>query len=94
MGADPDVLPADDPRGAAGGCCRQAVCFYLTNRLRLGFSGLYPVLTLGVLFLAYSVTALIGGSGFLAVYLVGLMMSREEFLHKRSLLRFTTAWPG
>ncbi len=61
---------------------------FLINRLRLGYTGLYPVLTLGVLFLTYSVTSLVGGSGFLAVYLVGLMMSREEFLHKRSLLRF------
>jgi cell volume regulation protein A len=74
--------------GALLGIAAGKLAVFLTNRLRLGYSGLYPVLTLGVLFLTYSVTALIGGSGFLAVYLVGLMMSREEFLHKRSLLRF------
>ena len=74
--------------GALLGVAAGKLVVYLTNRLRLGYSGLYPVLTLGMLFLTYSVTALIGGSGFLAVYLVGLMMSREEFLHKRSLLRF------
>lgn len=74
--------------GALLGIAAGKLAVFLTNRLRLGYSGLYPVLTLGVLFLTYSITALIGGSGFLAVYLVGLMMSREEFLHKRSLLRF------
>jgi len=61
---------------------------YLINRLRLGYEGLYPVLALGVLLLTFSVTSLLKGSGFLAVYLVGLTLSRTEFLHKRSLSRF------
>lgn len=61
---------------------------YLINRLRLGYEGLYPVLVLGVLLLAFSITSLIKGSGFLAVYLIGLTLGRAEFLHKRSLSRF------
>jgi potassium/hydrogen antiporter len=61
---------------------------YLINRLRLGYEGLYPVLVLGVLLLTFSITSLIRGSGFLAVYLVGLQLGRTEFLHKRSVSRF------
>ncbi len=61
---------------------------FLINRLRLGYEGLYPVLVLGMLLLAFSVTMLLEGSGFLAVYLLGLALGRREFLHKGSVARF------
>ncbi len=61
---------------------------YLINRLRLGYEGLYPVLTLGMVLLAFAVTSLLRGSGILAVYLVGLSLARADFLHKGSLTRF------
>lgn len=61
---------------------------FLINRLRLGYEGLYPVLALGMLLLSFAVTTLLHGSGFLAVYLVGLTLGQAEFLHKRSLSRF------
>ncbi len=61
---------------------------FLINRLRLGYDGLYPVLVLGGVIFTYGATVLLGGSGFLAVYVLGVIMGREEFLHKRSLNRF------
>lgn len=61
---------------------------YMLNRLRLGYEGLYPILVLAVIFFTYGFTAELGGSGFLAVYVVGLTMSQQDFLHKRSLIRF------
>jgi cell volume regulation protein A len=64
------------------------VLLFLINRIRLGYEGLYPVLTLGMLLLTFAVTTLLKGSGFLAVYLVGLELGRSDFLHKRSLSRF------
>lgn len=60
----------------------------LINRLRLGYDGLYPVLTFGMVFLTFGLATIIGGSGFLAVYIFGLLMGRSEFLHKKSMLRF------
>ena len=58
------------------------------NRVRLDYEGLYPVLGVAVVLLAYSTTAALGGSGFLAVYVAGVTMSTQSFVHKRSLLRF------
>jgi potassium/hydrogen antiporter len=58
------------------------------NRIQLDYDGLYPVLTLAIVGFTYSATTLLGGSGFLAVYLAGLVMSRSRFIHKNSLLRF------
>jgi cell volume regulation protein A len=74
--------------GAAIGYGTGKLMVLLVNRLRLEYDGLYPVLTLSLVLLTYSGSAWLGGNGFLAVYLAGLMMGNSEFIHKRSLLRF------
>jgi len=61
---------------------------YIVNHLRLEYDGLYPVLTLAFLLFSYSGTTLVGGNGFLAVYIAGIIMGNSEFIHKRSLIRF------
>ena len=64
------------------------VIVFKVNKLRLDYEGLYPVLTLSLVIFTYGVTASIGGSGFLAVYIAGLMMGGSEFVNKQSLTRF------
>lgn len=64
---------------------------WVINKLRLQADGLYPVFTVAVVLLSYAITAILGGSGFLTVYLAGLVMSGRNFLHKRSLSRFHDA---
>jgi cell volume regulation protein A len=54
--------------GAAGGL----VLVWLVNRLELE-AGLYPVVTVGAALLIFAATGLLGGSGFLAVYVAGLI---------------------
>ena len=49
---------------------------WLINRIRLKQEGLYPEFTVAVALLTYGGTALAGGSGFLAVYLAGLLLQR------------------
>ncbi|HEX2046946.1 MAG TPA: potassium/proton antiporter [Acidimicrobiales bacterium] len=64
------------------------------NRVRLEYEGLYPVVMIALVLLTYGVTATLGGSGFLAVYVAGLVLGHERFIHKRSLTRFADglAW--
>ena len=64
------------------------VILFLVNHLKLGYEGLYSVLTLSLVFLTFGLTDLIGGSGFLAVYLAGIVLGHHDFIHKKSLLRF------
>lgn len=68
---------------------------YLTawgiNRLRLQADGLYSVFTVGAVLFGYAFAAILGGSGFLAVYIAGLVMSSQNFIHKSSLSRFHDA---
>ncbi len=61
---------------------------FKVNRLRLDSEGLYPVLTLSLVIFTYGITASLGGSGFLAVYIAGLIMGGSEFVNKQSLTRF------
>ncbi len=74
--------------GAAAGYVMGLAAQFLVNRVRLGYEGLYPVLVFALVFFTYGVTNALGGSGFLAVYLLGVFMGRQDFIHKRSLLRF------
>lgn len=80
--------------GAGAGWLLSKLALYLVNRLKLGYEGLYPVLMLALVFLTFGLTALLQGSGYLAVYILGLMLGKNDFLHKRSLTRFFdgTAW--
>ncbi len=74
--------------GALVGYVMGRVMLVLINRLKLGTEGLYPVLTLALVFLTFGLTDVAGGSGFLAVYLAGIVVGNRDFLHKKSLLRF------
>lgn len=58
------------------------------NRLRLEYDGLYSVTTIGIVLLTYGVTAAVGGNGFLAVYVAGVIGGNSAFIHRRSLKQF------
>ena len=46
------------------------------------------MLSLSLVLLAYGLATLLGGNGFLAVYLAGILAGNQDFIHKRSLARF------
>ncbi len=58
------------------------------NRIKLQFDGLYPVLLLALMMFTFAATDMIGGNGFLAVYLAGVVLGNSDFIHKKSLIRF------
>ncbi len=58
------------------------------NALDLGLEGIYLVLSVALVLLTYGLTVSLNGSGFLAVYLAGLIMQRKPFTHHQSVLRF------
>jgi potassium/hydrogen antiporter len=58
------------------------------NWIKLEFEGLYPVLSVALVVLTYGVTQAIGGSGFLAVYVSGIVLGNANYVHKRSLTVF------
>jgi potassium/hydrogen antiporter len=61
---------------------------FAINRAELETQGLYPVLVLAMIFFTFSITDILGGTGFLAVYLSALVLGNSNFLHKKSIVRF------
>ncbi len=55
-------------------------------------AGLYPVLMLGVGFLSFGLAELVGGNGFLAVYLTGLVLGNRVRAHRTLILDVTDAF--
>lgn len=58
------------------------------NKIKLDASGLYAVLSIGFAMAIFSLTALVGGSGILAVYVAGIIIGNRELNHSHSILRF------
>ncbi|MEI8396569.1 MAG: potassium/proton antiporter [Rhodospirillaceae bacterium] len=59
----------------------------LTNRLELA-GGLYPILALAVCLLTFSGTALVGGSGYLAMYVAGIVFGNTRVRARTLTVRF------
>lgn len=59
---------------------------WLINRLTLE-SGLYPLLAMAGGLLTFGATAVLGGSGFLAIYLAGLVLGNRQLHSAQNILR-------
>jgi len=61
---------------------------HVLNRLHLGYYGLYPVFSIAWILLLFGGTVMLGGNGFLAVYIAGIAANSKEFTHKKNLVGF------
>jgi potassium/hydrogen antiporter len=66
----------------------------LINRANLESAGLYPVMTAAAGLLSYGLAATLGGSGFLAVYLAGIVIGNSDLVFRRGTLLYhdAAAW--
>jgi potassium/hydrogen antiporter len=74
--------------GVLVGVAMGVVGSWVLNRAELGTEGLYPVLALAVGGLGYGVAAFAGASGFLSVYVTGLLVGARVPRHRRSIRAF------
>ena len=77
--------------GLAVGIAGSALLVVFMRRVRLPSEGLYPVRTLAAAGVIYGVAAVAHGSGFLAVFIAGLVLSELDVPHKRLIQRFHTS---
>ncbi len=73
--------------GAAAGVAIGQGGRILLRRFPLPTGGLYPALTLALALLAFGLTTLLHGSGFLAVYLAGMVLGNGPLPYRAGLLR-------
>jgi cell volume regulation protein A len=64
---------------------------WAVNRIELGAAGMYPVLVSAFGLLTYGAAVHIGGSGFLAVYLAGVVVGNRQLMFQQSIRRFHDA---
>ena len=74
--------------GALCGIVLGKLSVRVMNKINLDNDALYSVLLLTIMFFLFGFTDLVGGNGYLAVYVGGLFMGNHRFVHKRSSLRF------
>lgn len=74
--------------GAIAGYTLGKLMVFVINRIKLDTEGLYPVLVMAMIFFTFSFTDVVGGNGFLSVYLAALVLGNSNFIHKKSLIRF------
>ena len=64
------------------------------NRINLDYPGLYPILATAFGLLAFGLASVLGGSGFLAVYLAGIVLANRLLVFKRGIFLYhdAAAW--
>ena len=69
---------------------------WVINRINLDYPGLYPLLALAFGLVSFGLAAVLGGSGFLAVYVAGIVMGNSALVFQRGIFSFhdATAWLG
>lgn len=77
--------------GALVGIAAGLATVRLVNRIELDAAGLYPALVTGCALLTFGLTVLCGGSGFLAVYLAGIVLGNSRLVFQRGIRIFHDA---
>lgn len=64
------------------------VSAFVLRRVNFEIDGLYPIFTMAVVVLGYSLCEMGGGNGYLCVYVIGILLGNSKILHKRSMVHF------
>ncbi len=59
----------------------------IINKIKLDFEGLYPVLTIALMFITFSATNAVEGNGFLAIYICSVYLGNQNLIYKKTIMR-------
>lgn len=74
--------------GALGGLLFGYLTVWTVNRLRVDNEFLYPVMIISCVFFTFTLTELIGGNSYLAVYIAGLVVGNKRLAVRRTITTF------
>lgn len=74
--------------GAAAGYILGKLAIRMLNKLNIDNQALYPILLLAFVFFTFSITDLMKGNGYLAVYIAGMMVGNNKIMHRKEIYTF------
>lgn len=74
--------------GAAAGYLLGKIAIQMLNKLNIDNQALYPILLLSFVFFTFSLTDLLKGNGYLAVYIAGMMVGNNRIMHRKEIYTF------
>lgn len=74
--------------GAAVGYGLGKLTVYMLNKINIDNQSLYPILLLSFVFFIFSVTNLLKGNGYLAVYIAGIIVGNSKIIYRKDINTF------
>ena len=74
--------------GAGAGYLLGKLAILMLNRLNIDNQALYPILLLSFVFFTFSITDLLRGNGYLAVYIAGMMVGNNKIMYRKEIYTF------
>lgn len=74
--------------GAGAGYALGRLAILMLNRLNIDNQALYPILLLSFVFFTFSITDLLKGNGYLAVYIAGMMVGNAKIMYRKEIYTF------
>ena len=74
--------------GAAAGYLLGKLAILMLNKLNIDNQSLYPILLLSFVFFTFSITDLMKGNGYLAVYIAGMMVGNNRIMYRKEIYTF------
>lgn len=74
--------------GGAIGYVSGRVAVFMLNKLNIDNQALYPILLLAFVFFTFSITDLIHGNGYLAVYIAGMLVGNSKIKYRKEIVTF------
>ena len=74
--------------GAGAGYLLGKLAILMLNRINIDNQALYPILLLAFVFFTFSLTDLLKGNGYLAVYIAGMMVGNAKIMYRKEIYTF------
>lgn len=74
--------------GGVAGYLLGKLAVFTLNRLNIDNQSLYPILLLAFIFFIFSITDLLKGNGYLAVYIAGIIVSNNKIANRKEIYTF------
>ena len=74
--------------GGTAGYLLGKLAILMLNKLNIDNQSLYPILLLSFAFFTFSITDLLKGNGYLAVYIAGMMVGNHKIMYRKEIYTF------